>query len=252
MKRRLVVGMVGPFLLLVSVVIVLLIIPVALAQSQVPEARTAVAVYSIETQKLEVRWSSSDSSVTSFKVQWKSGSEEFDSSRQVSSSPIASIVNVQSTSAGDRYKETISGLSDGTQYTVRVIAANSSGDGDPSSELTGTPQSTPGQVREFWENEVVEIFEDSRPWLREAWDHVTAESASVRFVEFSGVADVECSLNRSTAPRLRECYARAVAISRSYHALIYGIVHELAHVYTLANRVSSIACSVGDCSSLLS
>ena len=138
-------GVVAGLVVLGSVVVFLLVAPVALAQSDVPDAPTAVAVYSIESEKLEVRWSSSDSSVTSFKIQWKSGSEEFDSSRQVTSDPATSIESAQSTSAGDRYKETISGLTDGTEYTVRVVAANSNGDSDPSSEVTGTPQSTPAK-----------------------------------------------------------------------------------------------------------
>ena len=230
--------------LLGAVVVFLVAAPVAFAQS-VPDAPTAVAAYSIETEKLEVRWSSSDSSVTAFKVQWKSGSELFDSSRQSSISTTASIVNVQSTSAGDRYKATLTGLSDGTEYTVRVIAVNSSGDSDPSSEVTGTPQSTPGQVREFWEQEVVEIFESSRSWLRETWDHITAENASVLFTPTSGVAFIECSINRPTAPRLRECYATWVGIERGYYNLIYGIIHELAHVYTLANSVTSTPAPLG-------
>ena len=48
-------------------------------------------------------------------------------------------------------------------YTVRVIAANSSGDSGPSVEGIGTSQSAPGQAREYIENEVVEIFESSYP-----------------------------------------------------------------------------------------
>ena len=244
-------GVVFVLVLLGSVVAFCAISPVALAQSDVPDAPSAVAVYSVESQMLEVRWSSSDSSTTSFKVQWKSGSEEFGSSRQVSISTTASIVNVQSTSAGDRYKETITGLADGTEYTVRVIATNSNGDSDPSSEVTGTPQSTPGQVREFWEQEVVEIFESSRPWLREAWDHVVAENASVTFSSTSGHANTACSINRPTAPKLRECYTTGVAAGRSRANLIYIIVHELAHVYTLANPRYFYARAVGDCSSLL-
>ena len=99
-------GVVFALVLSGSVVAVSVVSPVAFAQSQVPDAPTAVAVYSIESQMLEVRWSSSDSSTTSFKVQWKSGSEMFDSSRQVSADPTTSIESVQSTSAGDRYKET--------------------------------------------------------------------------------------------------------------------------------------------------
>ena len=238
-------GVVFALVLSGSVVAVSVVSPVAFAQSQVPDAPTAVAVYSIESQMLEVRWSSSDSSVTSFKVQWKSGGEMFDSSRQVSADPTTSIESVQSTSAGDRYKVTISGLTDGTQHTVRVIAVNSNGDSDPSSEVAGTPQSTPGQAREFWEQEVVEIFEGSRPWLRETWDHITAENARVFFADRGGVAGVLCSINRPTAPKLWECYATAVGMARDYRNLIYGIIHELAHVYTLANSVTATPAPLG-------
>ena len=161
--------------------------PAASAQTQVPDAPTAVAVYSIESQKLEVRWSTSDaSSTTSFKIQWKSGAEEYDSSRQLTSDPATSIEIDQSTSAGDRYVYIITGLTDGAEYTVRVIATNANGDSDPSAEATGTPQSTPGQPREFIENEVVEIFESSYPWLRETWDYVVAQNPTVRSSSGSG------------------------------------------------------------------
>ena len=114
----------------------------ASAQSDVPDAPTAVAVYSIESQKLEVRWSTSDvASTTSFKIQWKLGSEEFDLSRQLTSDPATSIESDQSTTAGERYVDIITGLTDGTEYTVRVIAANANGDSDPSATATGTPAS---------------------------------------------------------------------------------------------------------------
>ena len=49
-----------------------------------PEAPESVAVYSITDQMLEVRWSSSDfAATTGYKVQWKSGDEEYDPARQV-------------------------------------------------------------------------------------------------------------------------------------------------------------------------
>ena len=217
-----------------------MVMPVALAQSSVPEAPTAVAVYSIESEKLEVRWSSSiAASTTSFKVQWKLGTQEFDSSRQVSSDPATSVVSVQSTSAGDRYVETIAGLTDGTEYTVRVIAANANGDGGPSGEATGTPQSTPGQAVQFFENEVVNIFEDSFPWLRDTWDYITAQNVPVTMhASAGGAVGTQCSPDRPMESNLRKCYGTLFRIGRSSLNLIYVITHELAHVYTLANSVT--------------
>ena len=221
----------------------LVIVPVAFAQSSVPQAPTAVAVYDIESEKLEVRWSSSDAvSTTAFRIQWKSGSEEFDSSRQLSSDPAASIVSSQSTSAGDRYKATLTGLSDGTEYTVRVVAANASGDSDPSGETTGTPRFSPGQEREFIEEEVVGIFESSYPWLRQTWDYMTTQNLRVVPVWFepgaSGQAGIACSPNRPMESNLRKCYVTGLLLGRSTMELIRAVTHELAHVYTLVNSVT--------------
>ena len=222
-----------------SIATLLAITPEAFAQTPPPDAPTGVAVYSIESQKLEVRWSMSfAASVTEFKIQWKSGAEEYDSSRQLSSGSATSIEIDQSTSAGDRYMDILAGLTDGTEYTVRVIAVNANGDSDPSATATGTPASQPGQAREFWENEVVKIFESSSPWLRETWDYITTQNVPVFWTPGpSGAAFILCS--SVTPSKLRECDADEVHISRFYINLIYGIAHELAHVYTLANRVTA-------------
>ena len=239
--RRYLGGVIFVVVLAAPIATLLAITAVVFAQTDVPDAPTAVAVYSIESQKLEVRWSTSDAANTiSFKIQWKSGREEFDSTRQKTSDPATSIESDQSTSAGNRYVDIITGLTDGAEYTVRVIATNANGDSDPSAEATGTPASQPGQAQEFWENEVVNIFEGSFPWLRETWDHITTRNAPVDWAEgegFHGAAIVLC--NHNTPSKLRECYADAVSLSRSYPNLIYGIAHELAHVYTLANNVTA-------------
>ena len=221
-----------------SVAVFLAITPRASAQTDVPDAPTAVAVYSIESQKLEVRWSTSDAtSTTSFKIQWKSGSEEFDSSRQLTSDPATSIQNEQTTAAGKRYKERLTGLTDGAEYTVRVIATNANGDSDPSAETTGTPQSTPGQAQELFENEVVEIFESSHPWLRDTWDYITSQNVSVIFhpqirdyVELAS-----CTVESDSS--LLKCGVVSVNVGRI--TPIKSMTHELAHVYTLANGVTA-------------
>lgn len=222
----------------------------AFAQS-VPDAPTNVAVYIYESQKLAVRWSSSDASdTTSYKIQWKSGSDEFDSSRQITSDPATKKVALQSTSSVERYADIITGLADDTEYTVRVLATNSNGDSDASDDATGTPTDEPhldtDNAGEFIENEVVELFEGSHSWLRETWDHITSESIQVRFhigASGGGAAHVQCrDRNLSSAQlALTEpiCRVWLVQIGRYDDTLIHTVTHELAHVYTLSNGAAS-------------
>ncbi len=120
---------------------------------------------------------------------------------------------------------------------MRVIAANSNGDSDPSATAAGTPQSQPGRARQFFENEVIKIFESSSPWLRATWDYLTAQTVPVTWSVVRGGTEVQCT--HPTESKLQECDAFRVLIARSNPNLIYGITHELAHVYMLANSVTS-------------
>ncbi len=221
----------------------------ASAQTDVPDAPTDVAVYTYKSQQLEVRWSSSDAaSTTSFKVQWKSGSEEFSSSRQISIDPATGKVDLQSTSTVERYVSRISRLSNGREYTVRVIATNANGDSDPSEEATGTPYPTQlqgnpfiEQVKPFIEREVIELFENSHPWLRETWDYITSQNVFVTFRPWAG-GKVEVLCPSIAENNLWKCNAELVEIGRydgSLNPIYYYIVHELGHVYSLANGMAS-------------
>ena len=85
-------------------------------------------------RELRVDWDQV-TGATGYKVQYKSGSQNYDPGRQTT------------ITGGGTTTTTFSNLSNGTEYTVRVIATSAGGDSAPSEEATGTPIGTPGNFR---------------------------------------------------------------------------------------------------------
>ena len=100
----------------------------------VPLVSTNVQVKTGASRELVVSWEApSDGPLaTGFKVQWKSGTEAFDGS---AGSTRQTVLNDAST-----LTSIITGLTNGTEHKVRVIAYNAVGDGTPSAEVTGIPE----------------------------------------------------------------------------------------------------------------
>jgi hypothetical protein len=84
-----------------------------------------------QDQELEASWqapsSNGGSAVTGYKVQWKEAADSWDTAADVS----------EATETGTTY--TITDLTGGVEYAVRVIATNDVGDGPASTEAKGTP-----------------------------------------------------------------------------------------------------------------
>ena len=101
-------------------------IPRAAAPAQVMSVEVAAGV-----EQLEVTWTEV-SDAGGYKVHWKSGDESYDEARQA-------VI-----SAGAIVSHTITGLTAGTEYTVRVIAVMANADDAlPSSKVTGVPKAQP-------------------------------------------------------------------------------------------------------------
>ena len=105
--------------------------PAAPAETRVPDAPGAPEVSAQDSTSLAVTWtepaSDGGSAITGYRVQWKEAAGRWDTPADVS----------EAEDTGTSH--TITGLTDGTEYSVRVIAVNSVGDGPPSPEATGTP-----------------------------------------------------------------------------------------------------------------
>ena len=106
----------------------------AAVAAAIPGAPDGLTVSVNDTGKLDLSWdapgSDGGSAITGYKVQWKETADSWDTAADVS----------EATATGTTY--TVSGLTDGTEYTFRVTAVNSVGDSDASGEATGTPRET--------------------------------------------------------------------------------------------------------------
>ena len=82
--------------------------------------------------QLVVTWTAV-SNATGYTVQWKSGGQGYNSGDRQAT-----------VTTGSTTSHTITGLANGTEYTVQVIATRTgANDGPPSDEMTGTPFTTP-------------------------------------------------------------------------------------------------------------
>ena len=100
----------------------------AASGSEAPGVPQYVQISPGQSEELVVSWnapaSDGGSAITGYKVQWKEAAGSWDTPADVS----------ETTVTGKTY--TITGLTDGLEYAVRVIAVNDIGDGPPSSEET--------------------------------------------------------------------------------------------------------------------
>ena len=100
----------------------------AASQAEAPGVPQYVQISPGQSEELVVSWnapvSDGGSAITGYKVQWKEAAGSWDTPADVSETTVTGKTH------------TITGLTGGLEYAVRVIAVNDIGDGPPSSEET--------------------------------------------------------------------------------------------------------------------
>ena len=178
------------------------------------------------------------SSITQYKVQWKSGDQEYSVLRQ--------MVVVPPSHSTSNYERAISGLTNWVAYTFRIIAVSADGDGYPSVEKTATPISAPSEtISQYIENELVEEDGGSLPWLREAWTHIvkndipmfaTANSIFLGAVGFACTDENVIPGCNATNFRIR---TDVLSLPNDDAGKRATFLHELAHVYVDSRGAAS-------------
>ena len=111
-------------------------------------------VFPHDAGALDVYWeapaSDGGSAITGYKVQWKESADSWDTPADVSEATASGTIH------------TITGLTGGVEYSVRVLATNGVGDSPPSVEQTGTPRETraPEMVRPRVDGATLKVLYD--------------------------------------------------------------------------------------------
>ena len=97
-----------------------------------PGAPNSLKVARHESGKLLASWNAPDSGATptGYTLQWKESADDWDDADDVSEASVKGTSHV------------ITGLTDGVEYAMRVVAHKGDADGDPSGKVTATPQET--------------------------------------------------------------------------------------------------------------
>ena len=117
-----------------SVISYAVVAATALPQTRAPDAPGAPDVSPHDSTSLAVSWtapaSDGGAAITGYTVQWKEETGSWDQPADVSEA------------AATGTSHTITGLTDGIEYSVRVLAINDVGEGLPSDDGSGTPRET--------------------------------------------------------------------------------------------------------------
>ena len=159
----------------------------------------------------EAPGSDGGSRIRGYKVQWKSGSDDYGSARQrfVLFDSYASVRPA-------KVSETVSGLTDGTEYTFRVFAFNQNGDG-AGAEVVATPSATDAAAPELLTATVTR--ENLVLNYNEALDETSSPAESAYTVTVAGnarsVSDVSVAESAVTLV-LSSKVAKGEAVTVSY------------------------------------
>ena len=202
-------------------------------------------------------WNSGGTPIEKYLLQWHADDESFDISRQTEIGDIGQL------------SHTLENISSEAVYTIRVIAVNQAGPGNPSPavketdfnhallemsdleiELLESMESVElsrllrNRLWYYMENKMLPRYEEKHPWLRQAWTHykqrvtfTTICVGSECLMPGNGYVSFDCRVSLDPDEQLPACRLSQLTLRRQQMYSDALIAHELGHVLTLANGV---------------
>ena len=177
---------------------------------------------------LSVTWEPSTSNggpeIAEYVVQWKSAGEDYSETERYAS-----------VAPSTQPSYSIGGLVAHTEYTVRVVARNTTQVARASPEAPGTPVTDSDLVRQFIKDEVVDYDWPTGPhrWLQATWEQMEQRDAEIRTIE-PGSALVLWHWTRVYPNELYTMEFLYLQVWRDMRDRA-TYVHEMAHMYTLGS-----------------
>ena len=206
-----------------------------------PEAPAWLSVAAVDDGKIRVEWREPDrnggSAILGYKLHWTANLNSWNSFEE------AVIAHVDQGVYTFYGSYSITGLTNGTEYRVRIFAYNLLGNGEPSNEVTAIPVSLDDLLRTYMEEEIIAVHGDAAPWLRAVWEHMKRNGKVFRIVESSpGKAAVYATCT-TDASDLQACRVTATEIKDStfrysYDQLPTILIHEMAHYFEKSSDLS--------------
>ena len=195
---------------------------------------TLTASYDEASYKATLGWvipESKMNQVDRYIVQWREPWRAFDASRQKS---------VEAITDKSSYSTSMTISRHGDFYALRLVVIYGNGDILVTNE-TKLPSNS-YQVLDLIGQEIVTPKQDSQPWLKDTWRYVNSPRFGIDASKSSG-AWVSLNSEHSGLNSLEINVASGLTVS-SRAATNFGkykrtIVHELGHVYTLTNNIST-------------
>lgn len=164
-------------------------------------------------KRIQPRWNApaDGTAVDEYIVEWKTGEEDYDSARQLTTTEL---------------QENIRDLENGAVYAVRVSTVSAG-----ATVASATLSTAPVPAREIIESQIVENYQEDFPWVQQAWENQPVRVA-IRgkgpgaYVLGFGRPNGFRGVGRGISVRLADWAYRG-------HTTV---LHELAHHFTLDNR----------------